>query len=54
MLKKMAIMKENITDLKLITVITWVVKTEMICSWPNNKILLVRHRDICDLLMFSK
>ena len=54
MLEKMATTKMNIRDLKLVTVLTRVVETEIIPSRPNKKTLLVRQSDDCDLLMFSK
>ena len=47
MLEKMATMKMNIRDLKLVTVLTRVVETEIIPSRPNKKTLLVRQSDDC-------
>ena len=37
-----------------VTILTGIVETKTISSWPNKKTLLVRQSDVCDLLMFSK
>ena len=50
----MATMKKNISHLYFVTVLTGVVETEMISSRTNEKTLLLRQSDVCDLLMFSK